>query len=137
MKSLLSIILILIASITFAQQADDIIGKYRLPNNLDVEIYKSGQKYFGKIIALNNFRDGQIKDIENPDDSKHNDNLIGKIILKDLEFNTEDKQWFNGNIYSSEKGIIADFKVTDMRETKIEVVASKYVFWRTLERQKL
>ena len=137
MKSLLSIILILIASITFAQQADDIIGKYRLPNNLDVEIYKSGQKYFGKIIALNNFRDGQIKDIENPDDSKHNDNLIGKIILKDLVFNTKDKQWFNGNIYSSEKGIIADFKVTDMRETEIEVVASKYVFWRTLEWKKI
>lgn len=137
MKNVVSIILILIANLIFAQQADDLIGKYHLPNDLDVEIYKSGGKYFGKIIALNNFRNGQIKDMENPDDSKQNDNLLGKIILKNLEFDTEDKQWLNGNIYSSEKGIIADFKVTNMRETEIEVVASKYVFWKTLEWQKL
>ena len=137
MKHIINIIFLLITSITFAQQADDLIGKYHLPNELDVEIYKSGDKYFGKIIALNNFRDGQTKDIENPDDSKHNDLLIGKTILKDLEFDNEEKQWINGSIYSPEKGIVANFKVNEIRETEIEVVGSKYIMWYTLEWQKI
>jgi len=43
------------SSISFAQQSDIIIGKYRLPNKLEIEIYKNKGKYFGKIIALNGF----------------------------------------------------------------------------------
>ena len=40
-KFLLIITLILISSFfSFAQQADDIIGKYHLPNNLDLEIFE-------------------------------------------------------------------------------------------------
>ncbi len=66
---------------TFGQQADDIIGKYHLPNNLDVQIFKVKDKYQGKIIALNGYEDGQTKDFKNPEESKQNDLLIGKIII--------------------------------------------------------
>ncbi|MCD4679962.1 MAG: DUF2147 domain-containing protein [Bacteroidales bacterium] len=60
-------LIILLTSVSFAQQDDIIIGNYHLPNKLDVEIFKNSGKYYGKIIALNGFEDGQTKDINNPD----------------------------------------------------------------------
>ena len=129
------IITFFIFSITYisAQQADEIIGKYHLPNDLDIEIFKDGGKYFGKIIALNNFEDGQTKDINNKDESKQNELLIGKIIIKNLEFNREKEQWLNGSMYGPEKGMVFNLKITEIRENEIEVVGSKYIMWRTLK----
>jgi len=124
-------------SVSFAQQNDKIIGKYHLPNNLDVEIFKNNAKYYGKIIALNGFEDGQTKDINNPDKSKHNEALTGKLIVKDLEYDQEKKEWINGRIYSPEKGIYLNFKITKAGENEIVVVGSKYIFWKTLVWKKL
>ena len=42
-------IIVTIALTGYAQQTDVIIGKYHLPNDLDVEIFKDQGKYFGKI----------------------------------------------------------------------------------------
>ena len=78
-------IVIFMTSYTFAQQADEIIGKYHLPNDLDIEIFENDGKFFGRIIALNDFKDGQTKDVNNLDESKQNDPLIGMVIIKDLE----------------------------------------------------
>jgi len=48
-KIKLSIFLILISTVlSFAKSANDIIGKYRLPNKLDIEIYSNNGKYYGK-----------------------------------------------------------------------------------------
>ena len=121
----------------FSQKADDIIGKYHLPNKLDLEIYKVGNKYFGKIIALNGYEDGQTIDVKNPDDSMQNQPLVGMVILKDLEWDEDDKQWINGKMYGPEKGMVFNLKVTEMMEQKIEVVGSKYLFWHTLEWSRL
>ena len=74
-------LMVFFTTYTFAQQPDEIIGKYHLPNKLDVEIFKNNGKYFGKIIALNGFEDGQTNDINNPDNSNQNEPLIGKAIL--------------------------------------------------------
>jgi uncharacterized protein (DUF2147 family) len=115
-----------------AQQADEIIGKYHLPNDLDIEIFKDGKKYSGKIIALNNFEDGQTKDVNNRDESKRNEPLIGKVIIKNLEFNREKEQWLNGSMYGPEKGMVFNLKITEIREKEIEVVGSKYIMWKTL-----
>ena len=117
----------------FAQKADDIIGKYHLPNKLDLEIYKSGSKYFGKIIALNGYEGGQITDVKNPDESKRSQPLIGMVILKNLEWDAKEKQWVNGKMYGPEKGMGFNLKVTEIFAHKIEVVGSKYFFWHTLE----
>jgi hypothetical protein len=125
------------ASVVFAQKADEIIGKYHLPNNLDIEIFKQGDKYFGKIIALNKFNNGQTKDLNNPNELHRNDSLIGKIIIKNLEFDKESKQWLNGAIYAPEKGMILNLKVTDIRKSEIIVVGSKYFFWKTLQWKKI
>jgi len=132
-RAILATVLLIISTWAFAQKADDIIGKYHLPNKLDLEIYKVGNKYYGKIIALNGYEDGQTIDVKNPDDSKQNQPLIGMVILKDLEWDEDEKQWVNGNMYGPEKGMVFNLKVTEMMEHKIEVVGSKYFFWHTLE----
>ena len=136
-KTLFSILLLIISMWTFAQKADDIIGKYHLPNKLDLEIYRVGETYHGKIVALNGYEDGQTVDYKNPDDSKQNQPLIGMVILKDLEWDAEEKQWVNGNMYGPEKGMVFNLKITEIREKDIEVVGSKYLFWHTLEWQKI
>jgi len=132
-KTLFTLVLLIISTWAFAQKADDIIGKYHLPNKLDLEIYKVGQTYQGKIIALNGYENGQTVDYKNPDEDKQKQPLIGMVILKDLEWDAEEKQWINGSMYGPEKGMVFNLKVTEMREKDIEVVGSKYLFWHTLE----
>ena len=137
-KFLLIITLILISSFfSFAQQADDIIGKYHLPNKLDVEIFKNEGKYSGKIIALNGYEDGQTTDIKNPDHSKSKTPLIGMVLIKGLEYDQEEKEWINGSMYGPEKGVFFNLRIKEIRQKEIEVVASKYFFWKTLEWKKI
>lgn len=129
--------IILFTSLSFAQQADKVIGEYRLPNKLDVEIYKHHEKYFGKIIALNGFEDGMRKDVKNPDKLKRNDPLIGKVIIHNLEFDKDSNEWVNGSMYGPEKGLVFDLKITEVRQNEAEVVGSKYIFKKALVWKKL
>ena len=132
-KMLILVSLFFIGLNILAQKPDNIIGKYHLPNKLDIEIYKTGDhKYNGKIIALNGFEDGQKTDINNDDKTKRNTPLVGLVIIKGLEYCMEEKQWINGKIYSPDRGMTLNLKVTEIREKEIEVVGSKYFFWRTL-----
>jgi hypothetical protein len=123
--------------LSFAQQADIIVGKYRLPNKLDIEIFENSGKYFGKIIALNGFEDGQLKDINNPNRSQRNDPLLGKLILKDLEYDKDEKKWINGSMYGAEKGLYFNLLIEEVRENEIAVVGSKFIMRKSLEWKKL
>ena len=135
--SFVVIVFIFISSISIAQQANEIVGNYHLPNKLDIEIYKNEGKYFGKIIALNGFEDGQTKDVNNPEKSKQKEALKGKVIIENLEYNTEKKQWLNGSMYGPEKGMVFNLKITEISENEIQVVGSKYFFWKTLNWKKI
>lgn len=135
--SLIISFVIFLTSNTIAQQADEIIGKYHLPNDLDIEIFKDHQKYFGRIIALNNFKNGQIKDINNSEKSKQDNQLIGMVIINDLEYDKDKKEWVNGKMYSPEKGMNFNLKITEIEEKEIEVVGSKYFFWKTMKWEKI
>ena len=138
LKSILTLSLIVVfTSMLFAQQADIIIGKYRLPNKLDIEIFENSGKYFGKIIALNGFEDGQLKDINNPDRSQRNDPLLGKLIIKDLEYDKDEKKWINGSMYGAEKGMYFNLLIAEVRENEIAVVGSKLIMRKSLEWKKL
>ena len=132
-KTIILVIISMFVSLNIiAQKADDIIGKYSLPNNIDVEIYKRGDKYFGKIIKLHDFEDGQTLDIHNPDKSKRNKPILGMEIIKNLEYDAEEKLWINGSMYGAEKGLVFNLEITKYSKTEIEVVGSKYIFWKTL-----
>ena len=93
---------------SFAQiKADDVIGTW-LTNGKEpakIQIYKSGDKYFGKIVWLKNpAENGKPKfDANNPDESKRNQPLIGLVILKDFKFDGDD-EWKEGDIYDPESG---------------------------------
>lgn len=131
------LLLLFQGTMILAQNADDLIGTYHLPNNLDVEIFKVEGKFHGKIKALNGFRDGQKTDIKNDDKSKRNDSLIGKVIITNLEFDPENKRWINGKMYGPGKGMEFNLKVNEIRKEDIEVVGSKYFFWKTMNWKKI
>ncbi len=129
--------LLIITSMTMAQEADDIIGKYRLPNQLDIEMYKLNEKYFGKIIGFGDLDHEHQIDINNPDKALRSEPLLGKVIIKNLKYDPTESEWVNGKMYGPEKGLIFNLKITELRENEIEVVGSKYFFWKTLTWDKL
>lgn len=108
MKQFLIILLsfLFFSSVLFAQKADDILGQWYSENNESlIEIYKSGNKFFGKIIWLKEpLRDGKPKvDDKNPDSKFKDKPLIGLVILKDFVFDGKD-EWNDGKIYDPKSG---------------------------------
>ena len=130
-------LLFLFTGFSFAQNADAIIGKYLLPNDLEVELFKQDGKYFGKIVGLNNYRDGETKDVKNWDSSKRNDPLLGKLIIKNLEFDAEEKIWVNGDMYGPDKGIQVNLEITEVKENDIVIVGSKFIMHKTMAWKRL
>lgn len=104
----LFILSLLISSFTNSEKADAIIGKWLTAgeDNAKVEIFKSGSKYYGKIIWLQNpIRDGEkALDKKNPDKKKRNNPIIGLQIISGFEYNAEENVWENGKIYDPESG---------------------------------
>ena len=135
MIKIISLFILFFTTTIFAQQADDIVGKYHLPNDLDVEIFKDGKTYSGKIIALNNYP--ETRDIKNSDKSKRDDLLLGKIIITKLKFNSNEKEWENGKMYGPDKGITVNLEVTEFNDNEITIVGSKFVFWKTMKWKKI
>ncbi len=118
---------VLASSALFGQKADKIIGKYHLPNNLDISIYKKGKLYFGKIIAVTG--EQQTNGNQNP--------LVGKVIIKDLEYDATTNQWINGTMYAPGKGMTFNLKITDVNDHEIVVVGSKFIMRKTLVWKKI
>ena len=102
MRQLIFIILITISFTAFGQpQPDAIVGEWlTAAKDGKVQIYKSGNKFFGKI-SWGNRPNG--KDTNNPDPKLRDQNLIGLVILKDFSFNGKDK-WEDGTIYDPNNG---------------------------------
>ncbi len=107
MKSLyISVLFLLFTKVLYAQKADDVVGQwYSEKNESLIEIYKTGNKFYGKIIWLKEpLRDGKPKvDDKNPDEKLRNRPLIGLVILKDFVFDGKD-EWSDGQIYDPKSG---------------------------------
>ena len=113
MKTLIALFLFTLASGCFSTDAlaqysgDEIIGIWETPGNDNgrIEIFKSGNKYYGKIIWLKRKgENGQVlTDKNNPDKSLQNRPIIGTEILKGFIFNNEDL-WEDGEIYDPKSG---------------------------------
>ncbi len=73
-----------------------------------VQIYKKDDgKYYGKIIWLKEptYPDGRPKvDRHNPDPKLRNRPIIGLEILKGFEWDEDDNEWDDGEIYDPESG---------------------------------
>ncbi|HEY9006061.1 DUF2147 domain-containing protein [Ohtaekwangia sp.] len=94
-------------SVLAQSRADQIVGVW-LTEDQDarVEIYKTSDKYQGKIIWLLNPNDKKtgkpLLDTENKDAAKRSMPVLGLQIIRDLSFS--DGQWKDGSIYDPESG---------------------------------
>ncbi len=94
----------------FAQtyQADDIVGTWLNEEETgQVEIFKVGSNYYGKIVwlkvTLDSITGKPRTDKENPDPVEQKKPLIGLVNLKGFEFNGDD-EWKKGSIYDPKNG---------------------------------
>lgn len=91
---------------SYAQKTDDILGKWLNPSGEgQIEIFKKGNKYFGKLVWINepNDENGRPKtDIKNPNPSLRNKPALGMELLKNFIF--EDNKWTDGTIYDPKSG---------------------------------
>ena len=88
-------------------KADDIIGVWLTGGKepAKIQVYKSGEKFYGKIIWLKNpIENGkQRMDANNPDESKRSNPIIGLVMLTGFKFDG-DEEWRGGDIYDPESG---------------------------------
>jgi uncharacterized protein (DUF2147 family) len=88
-------------------KADDILGVWMTGGKepAKIQIYKSGKKYYGKIIWLKNPTENgkQRTDGNNPDEAKRNNPIIGLELLTGFRFDGDD-EWKGGDIYDPESG---------------------------------
>ncbi len=113
MKKILALFLFALAFTFFSSDSlaqysgDEIIGIWETPgdDNGRIEIFKTDNKYYGKIIWLK--RKGEngevLTDKNNPNKSLQNRPIIGTEILKGFIFNKED-MWEDGEIYDPKSG---------------------------------
>lgn len=103
MKNYKSISLLLITCFLYLSgiAQDQIIGTWWTPQkDGKIEMYKQGNKYYGKILAGQNNR----KDAQNPNPALRNRSLAGVVILYDFVYDADDKEWLNGKIYDPNNG---------------------------------
>jgi uncharacterized protein (DUF2147 family) len=114
MKNILAIFL-LSALCSFKKSADNsadsIIGKWMNAedNNLEVEIYKSGNEYKAKVIWFDDSDDksrpmAERCDTKNPDKALRNRKIVGMEVMYGLVYNLNDDEWQDGRIYDSSSG---------------------------------
>lgn len=106
-KKLSLLLVITLCTLTvFAQKKDDILGKWINPSGEgQIEIYKKGDKFYGKLAWIKepNDESGKPKtDVKNPNASLRTKPLLGLEILKDFVF--EDEKWTDGTIYDPKTG---------------------------------
>ncbi|MBR9976182.1 MAG: DUF2147 domain-containing protein [Bacteroidetes bacterium] len=105
------------ASTAVAQtaEADLVIGNWLVQDkNAKVQIYKKGDRYFGKIVWLKEPNDEQGNpkvDKENPEEKQRSRPILGMVMLLDFEYD-EDLVWEDGDIYDPKNGKTYSCKMT-------------------------
>lgn len=133
-KTFSSFIFLLVVSAAQTQNWQDAVlgGWINGDDDAKVEIYKSGNKYFGKITWLRNPNEdnGTPKvDDENPDKSKQSQPIMGLVILKDFVF--EDGYWKNGTIYDPKNGRTYDCEMWLDGKTGLKIRGYWGIVYRT------
>lgn len=100
-----------------APTKDAVLGEW-LAESKDgkVLIYKQGEKYFGKISWG---RDGDKKDVNNPDDKLKTQPIIGSVILRGFDFTG--KIWENGTIYDPNNGKTYSCTIKTKKANELEI----------------
>ena len=109
MQKIISLICFLLGFSSMAMannNPDDIVGTWLSADGKGhIQIFKEGNKYFGKIVWLKepNEANGQPKmDKNNPEKSLQSKPLVGAVILHDFVF--DKSEWNSGHIYDPQNG---------------------------------
>jgi uncharacterized protein (DUF2147 family) len=125
MKNTLALSFMLFTAMSaFSQKInpDDVVGIWAAgENKARIQIYRSGNKYYGKIIWLKEpLKDGKPKlDHKNPDAKLRSMPVIGLIVLKDFMF--EDDEWHSGEIYDPSSGKKYSCRITMPNKNTLKV----------------
>lgn len=121
MKKLIALLIISFSFVKMgcsqAVNKDAVLGEW-LAESKDgkVLIYKQGEKYFGKISWG---RDGDKKDVNNPDAKLKTQPIIGSVILKGFDFTG--KVWENGTIYDPNNGKTYSCTIKMKKPNELEI----------------
>jgi uncharacterized protein (DUF2147 family) len=123
----LTILFLKFSTMLFSQsKADDIIGVWYSPiKEGNVQIFKSGNKYYGKIVYLKNSVDKEgnpVLDVNNPDKEKRKMPLVGILLLTEITFDGKKNSW-KGKLYDydGEKGNTYDSYLTITKSGKLNI----------------
>ena len=119
-------LLLFIPSGLMAQDADRILGLWQNETkDKVVEIYKVNGKYYGRIHWLREPKnpDGTWRrDIHNNDAVLRSRVLLGMDVFRHFEYDADDEEWDNGEIYSEYSGNTYNAKMwlTDNGELRVK-----------------
>lgn len=100
------------------KHADAIIGIWmNAEKNAKFLIYKSNNKYFGKILWGTG---GDSKDSKNPNPKLRSRDVIGLVILNNFEYKDQNT-WDNGTIYDPKNGKTYDCTLTLANDGNLQV----------------
>jgi uncharacterized protein (DUF2147 family) len=107
-----------------SQSSSDVVGKWYTENKETViKIYKSGDKYYGKIVWLKEPKEdnGKMKkDKNNPKKSKRSQTLVGLVLLKGFVYQG-DGEWAEGTIYDPENGKTYKARIRLKGKNKLDI----------------
>jgi uncharacterized protein (DUF2147 family) len=136
MKYSLFLFLVLCFGAAEAQvKADDIIGIWLTHGDkpAKIQVYKTGDQYFGKIIFLQfPIENGKpMVDKRNPDKGKQEQPLLGLGLLSGFLFDKD--EWNSGHIYDPESGktYSCTISLKDQRTLKVRGYVGISLFGRT------
>ena len=103
MKKLFFVLLALFMVFNLSAQEEKVKGiYYNTEKTSKIKIFKATNgKYYGKIVWM---EEPEKKDVENPDESKRNNPIMGMLLIKDFNYDKAKKQWTGGSIYDPGNG---------------------------------
>lgn len=132
----IAIFFLLSSNANAQNKAEDIVGIW-LTGGEDpakIQIYKAGEKIYGKIVWLKNPSNNgkQRLDNNNPDKKNQSNTIIGLVILKGFKFDGDD-EWEGGDIYDPENGKTYScyMYLKDMNTLKVRGYVGISLFGRT------
>jgi len=129
-------LLITLLLFIFSANAQSIVGKWKTIDDETgeeksiVEIYKKGDKYFGKIIDILN-PEKKKKNCIKCSDYRKDQPVLGMEIIKDLK--QDDNEFEDGTILDPENGKIYDCKIWLKDKNTLNVRGYVMFFYRTQE----
>ncbi|UIR55654.1 DUF2147 domain-containing protein [Sphingobacterium sp. SRCM116780] len=123
MKKMIMTLMMLFTSLAIFAQSDPIIGKWQNPSGEGrIEIYKKGDKYFGRLYWLKEPNDAQghpKKDTKNPEKSLQSRQTQGLEIL--TNFSKDGDVFSDGKIYDPKSGKTYSCKMTLQGNNKLDI----------------